>query len=81
MIYRYILTFINKTLGGVGEGGFDAHAVYAGDNAVSGGGNVPRTYLATEAVRNTLAALLTRFNHQSAAASLHLDEGNSELSL
>ncbi|CAH1397370.1 unnamed protein product [Nezara viridula] len=72
------LVFFAK--GGVGESGFDAHAVYAGDNAVSGGGNAPRTYLATEAVRNTLAALLTRFNHQGAAASLHLDEGNSQLS-
>ncbi|XP_054285526.1 cyclin-dependent kinase 12-like isoform X2 [Macrosteles quadrilineatus] len=51
-----------------GESGFDAHAVYAGDNAVSAGA---RSSLATEGVRNTLAALLNRYNHQQAAQSLH----------
>jgi len=48
------------------EGGFDAHAVYAGDNAVSAS-----TSLATEGVRNTLAALLNRYNHAAAAQALH----------
>jgi hypothetical protein len=51
-----------------GESGFDAHAVYAGDNAMSAGA---RSSLATEGVRNTLAALLSRYNHQQAAQSLH----------
>lgn len=65
------------------DGGFDAHAIYAGDNAMSssGGNSAPRCALATEAVRNTLAALLTRFNHQSAASTLHLEDSNSQMSL
>ncbi|KAG8284184.1 Cyclin-dependent kinase 12 [Homalodisca vitripennis] len=55
-----------------GEGGFDAHAVYAGDNAVSASN---RTSLATEGVRSTLAALLTRYNYPAAAQSLHTGPG------
>ena len=51
-----------------GESGFDAHAVYAGDNAVSASG---RVNLATDGVRSTLAALLNRFNLTAAAQSLH----------
>lgn len=54
--------------GRAGESGFDAHAVYAGDNAVSASG---RVNLATEAVRSTLAALLNRFNLSAAAQCLH----------
>lgn len=54
--------------GRAGESGFDAHAVYAGDNAVSASG---RVNLATDGVRSTLAALLNRFNLTAAAQSLH----------
>lgn len=50
------------------EGGFDAHAVYAGDNAMSASS---RSSLATEGVRTTLAALLNRYNYPAAAQSLH----------
>lgn len=53
---------------GVEGGGFDAHAVYAGDNAVSAGS---RSNLATDGVRSSLAALLQRYNYHAAAQSLH----------
>ncbi|KAK9501455.1 hypothetical protein O3M35_012174 [Rhynocoris fuscipes] len=58
--------------------GFDAHAVYAGDNATSGGsfGGPPgshmgRSALATEGVRMALAALMNMFHHTAALPFLH----------
>jgi len=58
---------------GSGETGFDAHAVYAGDNAMSGSAPLRNSGFATEGVRNTLAAILTRFNFTAAASVLHMD--------
>ncbi|KAL0268020.1 UNVERIFIED_CONTAM: hypothetical protein PYX00_010110 [Menopon gallinae] len=60
----------------VQESGFDAHAVYAGDNAVSNIKRQPGSVLATDSVRAGLAALL-RKNGFSAAASLIYPLGNA----
>ncbi|XP_073971090.1 cyclin-dependent kinase 12 isoform X3 [Rhodnius prolixus] len=60
--------------------GFDAHAVYAGDNATSGGSgsfggpagsHLGRSALATEGVRHALASLMNMFHHTAALPYLH----------
>ncbi|XP_049811095.1 cyclin-dependent kinase 12 isoform X1 [Schistocerca nitens] len=60
------------SVGGKADGSFDAHAVYAGDNAVSSGsrnwGGV--TPLATEGVRTALATLFSRHGLSGAAGIL-----------
>ncbi|XP_039297011.1 cyclin-dependent kinase 12 isoform X1 [Nilaparvata lugens] len=53
---------------GSGQTSFNAHAVYAGDNAVSGQRS---SHLATDGVRSTLSSLLARFNMNAAADFLH----------
>ncbi|XP_075237896.1 cyclin-dependent kinase 12 isoform X3 [Lycorma delicatula] len=52
------------------DGGFNAHAIYAGDNAVSN-----RPSLATAGVRSALAALLNKFNLCAAADILYCATG------
>lgn len=53
------------------DGGFNAHAIYAGDNAVMSN----RPSLATDGVKSTLAALLNRFNLCAAADMLYCATG------